>query len=251
MTEAHKIFEKNYLKIRDIEHRVYTDQQVMALPFESPFPNQKLEWKLRSKTTTRFLNYIAKKPFKNILDIGCGNGWFTNQIAQKSPGSKVLGGDINTVELNQAKRCFNQANIHFTYLNIFNLDPNKKFDLITINAAIQYLPDMAEVMLKIKSLLADNGEFHILDSPVYGNEQEARKAKQRSDQYYLSMGVPEMSDAYFHHVWSDFNDFEVLYQPTKIPGIDKILKQSPFPWLAFRSDCSKKGAPSKSAIEYG
>lgn len=251
MKADNKIFEENYLKIRSIEHRIYTDQQVKELPFKSPFPSQNLEWKLRSKTTARFLSYIEKREFKNVLDIGCGNGWFTNQIAQKLTDFKVLGGDINNTELNQAKKCFNRSNLDFTYLDIFSLDPDKKFDLITINAAIQYFPDIAEVLLKIKSLLTDNGEFHILDSPVYHSERDAQKAKQRSDQYYYSMGVPEMSGAYFHHTWSDFSDFEILYRPKLVPGINKILKQSPFPWLVFRNKCYGKANQSKGKIKHG
>lgn len=251
MKTASEIFEKNYLKIRDLEHRVYTDQQVKNLPFTSPNLSQNSEWKLRSKTTVRFLNYIANKDFKKVLDIGCGNGWFTNQIAQKLTDSEVLGGDINKTELNQARRCFDRSNLNFTYLDIFNLDPDKKFDLITINAAIQYFSKIDEVMLKIKALLTETGEFHVLDSPIYANVEEAKKAKQRSDQYYNTMGVPEMSEAYFHHVWSDFDDFEVLYRPTLVPGISKFLKQSPFPWLIFRTKCKAEANRLKGNIKHG
>lgn len=232
--QEHIDFEQAYLAVRDKEQRVYNDEQVKLLPFESPVSSQDHEWQLRAKTTRRFLTYLSQHNFSNVLDLGCGNGWFTHQVAKQLPKATILGGDINEEELNQAKRCFTLSNVSFEYVDLFSFGTMQKFDLITINAAIQYFPDLALFMQKIKGLLSENGEFHILDSPVYKDEAAANEAQKRSEEYYAQLGAPEMSTSYFHHTWQDFQDFQIKYKPNSLLGINRILKQSPFPWLAFK-----------------
>ncbi|CAG5076332.1 class I SAM-dependent methyltransferase [Parvicella tangerina] len=233
MTSDHQIFENNYLSVREKEQRVYTDSQIKKLPYIAPNLEQKGEWILRTKTTNRFLNYIQKQDFKHVLDLGCGNGWFTHLIAKALPNTSVLGGDINQMELDQATRCFSNANLNFQFIDVFDFEPDQQFDLITINAAIQYFPSVAQLLTKVQSLLTEHGEFHVLDSPVYNDANKAEEARQRSIAYYSKMGVPELSNSYHHHTWQDFSTFDVLYQPSKNKLVRKIKNDSPFPWLRF------------------
>ena len=229
--KKHINFENDYIKIRQKENRVYSDDEVKNLPWISPNKQQESEWRLRSSSTGQFFEYVKNQDPKNILDLACGNGWFTHLLKEKFPNSEVLGMDINALELEQGKRCFNQEGLSFKREDIFNHTPNDLYDLITINAGVQYFPDVKLLMKKLFSILAVNGVVHILDSPVYKNKKDANAAKLRSDMYYNSLGLDIKSDFYFHHTIFDFQDFEVLREPSKNKFWRKINKQSPLSWL--------------------
>src|SRR3989339_1917773 len=76
-----------------------------------------------------FFSELPVKNFINILDIGCGNGFITNDL----PGKSIIGVDYSTKAIEQAKsKC--KKNIKFIQASIFDLNQvfDKKFDLIVI-----------------------------------------------------------------------------------------------------------------------
>ena len=98
LSDVNDEFERLYLETRNSESRVLIDEEVKLLPLTDFNYKLHAEWNLRKQTSDRFLYYLNKKTFKTILDIGCGNGWFTNLLAQSNLDSKVIGIDINKVE---------------------------------------------------------------------------------------------------------------------------------------------------------
>ena len=227
-------FSSVYLDVRKKEHRILTDEDVKKLPLMvSSNPNHS-EWKLRQKSSQRFIDYLKTKPEKlQILDIGCGNGWFTNSIAETSKSSDVIGLDINHMELEQAARVFQKGNLQFVYGDIFQIESKlcNQFDIITLNACIQYFSNFKALISKLISFSKPNGEIHIIDSPFYRKE-ELDKAKKRTKDYYTELGFPEMASNYFHHCFDDLEDFKILYNPKKNILIKLIRrKDSPFYWL--------------------
>ena len=229
------MFTKTYIAVRTKERRVLTDEQVQQLPYVSPDNPNFNEWRIRKRSANRFLKYLShKKNIHRILEIGCGNGWFSNLIANKFPSISVIGLDINDFELEQANNTFQRENLTFVYGDIFELNSNvfeHEFDFVVFNASIQYFNDFDKVISKVKSFLKPNGEIHIIDSPFY-NERNIITAKQRTFDYYNKLGFPEMAKNYFHHRIDNVVDFEVLYHPKKI-GLSRIFKgiDSPFMWL--------------------
>jgi len=73
------LFEKSYLKVRSLEDRVYTIEEVKKLPLSSKRID---EWKMRAASAKHFLKYINQKKKLKILDIGCGNGWLRTLFLQ-------------------------------------------------------------------------------------------------------------------------------------------------------------------------
>ncbi|MEN9000831.1 MAG: methyltransferase domain-containing protein [Flavobacteriales bacterium] len=231
-------FEKLYIETREKENRVLLDEEVKNLPNTNSSYKLHNEWNLRVKTTRRFLSYLDKNKFDTILDLGCGNGWFTNLLAQSNEQARVCGIDVNATELEQAARVFDSKNVSFLYCDIFSdqLPFAEKFDLITLNASVQYFADFGKLLERITQFLKPNGEIHILDSPFYKKE-EIEGAKERTRNYFQSAGNERLSNFYFHHTFSNIQGFEILYEPKK--GIQKrFLKQaeSPFLWLKYKKD---------------
>lgn len=235
LTKKKMFFSNIYTSVRNKEGRILRDKEVSKLPFVSLNTPHTYEWKLRQKSTKRITDYLYLKNTKlNILDVGCGNGWFSNAMAVISDNHYITGLDVNIEELKQATRVFKNNNLQFVYGDIFKISGfEQKYDIITLNACVQYFPDFKTLIKTLKSFLKTYGEIHIIDSPFYKSE-EIIKAKKRTKIYYKNLGYPEMAKNYFHHKIEDLQDFNILYQPQK-SFINKILrkKDSPFMWLKF------------------
>ncbi|MCH7724328.1 MAG: class I SAM-dependent methyltransferase [Bacteroidetes bacterium] len=231
-----KEFENLYLKVREREKRIYSDLEVSKLPSISPGSPHFREWKLRKRSLQRFTNYIQKYNDKlNLLDVGSGNGWFSANIANRS-SIDIYALDVNKFELEQAARVFNFKNIFFIRGNIFdNIFEEHSYDIITLNSSIQYFDDLDKLIKRLFYFLTDKGEIHILDSPIY-NQNELAGAKERTARYYISTGFPEMANYYYHHAFDELKDFnyKILYDPKAVQNnLKKIFgfKDSPFPWI--------------------
>lgn len=100
------LFERKYIEIRDLENRLYTDEEILKLPdlpMEHPLYK---EWQARKQLFNRLYKHLAgRRRSLDILEIGCGNGWCSHQMAE-IPYANVIGLDINFTELQQAARVF-------------------------------------------------------------------------------------------------------------------------------------------------
>ncbi|HEU5291858.1 MAG TPA: class I SAM-dependent methyltransferase [Cyclobacteriaceae bacterium] len=231
-------FEKKYLSIREKENRIYSDDQVSKLPEISSTHPHFLEWQMRKESMYRLLYYLKSKKIKRILDIGCGNGWLSSHLAKTK--AEVFALDINEIELKQGSRVFKEMNnLTFLYADVLS-NPFKNenlFDLIVVSSAIQYFPDVRSLLSSLQLLLSDQGEIHILDSPVYQSKTEAVRAKKRSEEYFNSMGHAWMNYYYFHHTIDQFRlfNFKILYDPASFFSRlkNRFVKASPFPWIVI------------------
>ena len=235
-------FASQYLAIREKEGRTYSDQALPELPHVAANHPHFHEWQIRKASADRLI-----KDFKNkisggqFLDLGCGNGWFSHQLATV-PNAQVLGLDVEGPEIRQAARVFADLapRLHFKATDIFASDlDDLRFDRITLGASIQYFPDLKVLLTRLRTLLKPNGEIHVFDSPFYP-ESELEGAKARSVGYYEGMGFPDLAQFYHHHSMQAATDLGALMKanPNSIQSkfSRKILGKviSPFPWLVFK-----------------
>jgi ubiquinone/menaquinone biosynthesis C-methylase UbiE len=233
-SNPNNIFSDLYISVRNKEHRFYTLEQINKLPSIEKNNVHFKEWQLRKKSTERFINYLKNKnKALNILDIGCGNGWFSNLMSNVSM-SQVVGLDVNLPELEQADIAFQKENLKFVYANIFESNDlqNKKFELIVFNSCIQYFQNLPFLFKTIKKLLSINGEIHIIDSPFYKNNT-IENARQRTQLYYKTIGFLEMANKYFHHKLYDLGDYEIRYKPPS-NFLRFFISDSPFYWVELK-----------------
>ncbi len=227
-------FSDLYIKVRKKENRFYSEEEIKNLPDLEKNHVHYEEWQLRKKSVIRFGNYLKKKnePLK-ILDIGCGNGWFSHLISNIEK-TKVVGLDINTVELEQATTVFQKENLTFVYADLFEKTElnGQKFDIIVFNSCLQYFENLGHLFQIVADLLSPNGEIHIIDSLFYKNNT-VENARHRTQTYYKNLGFPEMAENYFHHRFADLGEHKILYKP--FPSFLKHLKkESPFSWILIQ-----------------
>lgn len=192
-------FADKYYQVREKEGRIYDDETLKNLPnLPKTHPLYK-EWKIREETLRRLTKYLASKPKeRRILDIGCGNGWMSNQLA-KLPDTQVLGMDKVVPELEQAVRVFGEnSDLYFSYGDVFHDIPPASFDTILMVASAQYFGDMARLMAHLRSLLKPEGEIHLLDTHFY-DAGEVSAARARTIRYYNKIGFPDLIEFYYCH----------------------------------------------------
>jgi len=174
-------FEQLYTRLRQKEGRIYSDEEVAGLPLiNNTHPHYK-EWVIRKYSCRALLSYLKQKEnVLNILEVGCGNGWMAAQLAT-AVNAEVTGMDINTTELEQAKRVFGRIpNLNFVKGNLeSDLDKDKKFDLIVFAASIQYFSSLKQIINTAVEHLTLLGEIHIMDSHFY-QQHEIEAARQRT-----------------------------------------------------------------------
>jgi protein-L-isoaspartate O-methyltransferase len=147
----------------------YTDREVSLLPYPGESHPRNREWAVRAKTCRRLIRYLSDhKKAASILDIGCGNGWLSHQLATV-PGSRVVGLDSNLNELRQAARVFRrQSNLKFIYGDFYSsVLQDLSFDIIVLAATIQHFPSTSGIIGDASAYLRIGGELHILDSHLY------------------------------------------------------------------------------------
>lgn len=228
LTPPSSEFEGLYNAVRSLESRMHTDETVLLLPHLAKKHPHNNEWEKRKWTTHRFSQYIKEKKTGKVLEIGCGNGWFSNLIA--SHCTHVFALDVGREELEQAARCFPSRNIDFICSTDWSKLPDNTFDCIVFNASMQYFDLTPEFWKQLNRCLASHGEIHILDTPFY-DKDKIEGAKNRSLSYFSKIGVEKANSYYKHLPWSDLPiHFELMYTPNK--WMQKLnTKRSPFPWI--------------------
>lgn len=228
-------FEKLYIQVRRAEQRLYSDEEVKNLPSISSAHPHAREWEQRKKSIEKFIKYLEKKQKQlTILEIGCGNGWFSAQLA-RNPHWKIVGIDINKEELTQAKRVFDKSNLEFIEADIHSgIIKKSNFDIIVLASSAQYFPSLEEMVKDVLQFLKTGAELHILDTAFY-NPAERDKARKRSSEYFTGIGFPQAASYYYHHSLDELESFQtdILYDPGSM--LNKFRKNKiRFPWVRIK-----------------
>lgn len=232
-------FEIHYYRLRLQEGRVYPDEVVASLPqigHQHAFAD---EWRARRASTDLLMSHLIKHKPNAVLEIGCGNGWLSNQLATLR--CQVIGIDCNEAELLQAARVFSKDNLVFVYGDIFDCPfQPQSFDTIVLASSLQYFSDFKKLIDRLLQLLSDNGEIHIIDTPIYKDERASGEAAHRSHHYFKSRKMEEMAKQYFHHTRNEFTAFQsdVMFDPKSTGAViqSRLFGRSlpVFPWFRIR-----------------
>ena len=226
-------FGEIYIRLRDKENRIYTDEEVRRLPEIEKGHQYAVEWKIRKDSSRRLIHHLQKKKqCLKILEVGCGNGWLSARLSEIDKAA-VTGIDLNVPELEQAQRVFtDKTNLEFHPCSLDDIEAVEEFDVIVFAASVQYFSSLAEVIGKSKARLKPGGEIHILDTKFY-SATEVVHARRRSADYFKSLGSEEMNQFYFHHEISALLPFDhtIRFNPNNFGN--RVLKKNPFYWICL------------------
>jgi len=95
-----------------------------------------------------FIDNIS--PEDKVLDIGCGNGALTFEVAKKA--KKVVGIDLDKKNIKIAKEKHQAPNIEYLVGDATKNLPNQKFDVIILSNVLEHIENRVELLQKIRNL---------------------------------------------------------------------------------------------------
>ncbi|NTV79385.1 MAG: class I SAM-dependent methyltransferase, partial [Clostridiales bacterium] len=104
---------------------------------------------------------LALKGNERILDIGCGEGKVTAEIANHVPRGFVVGIDSSEEMIMFARSKFPEMkypNLTFELMDARKLNFNREFDIVFSNAALHWIVDHRSVLKGIKKSLKPSGK---------------------------------------------------------------------------------------------
>jgi len=105
----------------------------------------------------------------SILDLGCGEGQFTRQVAQRYPEATVVGMDVDRAAVEAASRDA-AGNVRFLVHDAREplppvLDPGVAFDIAVMWMVLLYLPDKKGALANLAGALAPGGVVLLCNQP--------------------------------------------------------------------------------------
>lgn len=101
-----------------------------------------------------------------VLDIGCGEGYFTRLLAQE--GAEVAGADIAPELIAKAQKETPAIRYHVASADTLGFSDDATFDVVTCVLALQNMEKLEAVMREIARVLAPGGKFvFVLNHPAF------------------------------------------------------------------------------------
>jgi trans-aconitate methyltransferase len=107
------------------------------------------------KMAAGVLELLAPKPGEKILDVGCGTGHLTAQIAEA--GADVLGVDRSAEMIRQAKEKY--PALRFEVMDATQIVTSEPFDAVFSNATLHWIKEPERVITGIAKALRSGGRF--------------------------------------------------------------------------------------------
>jgi len=122
-------------------------------------PDQYLEF--QAERAAPFLDLVAlidQRPGLHVVDLGCGTGELTAQLAELLPRSNVVGIDTSPQMLERA-RSHERAGLHFEHGDL--RDVGGQWDLVFSHAAIQWADDHEALIPRLWARVAHGGQLAV------------------------------------------------------------------------------------------
>jgi trans-aconitate methyltransferase len=138
-------------------------------------------WKLGASV----IELLAPQAGERILDLGCGTGQLTSQIAES--GATVVGLDNSPAMIDEARRLY--PNVEFQLSDAHNFDFAEPFDGVFSNAALHWISDPAKVVACISRALKAKGRMAV-EFGGHGNVHFLSQAIESASESILGERLP-------------------------------------------------------------
>jgi trans-aconitate 2-methyltransferase len=119
---------------------------------------------LQEAMAQEVLALLELKGSERILDVGCGDGKITAEIAARAPRGSVVGVDPSRDMISFAQSHFGPAtrsNLRFEVADARRLPFKNEFDLVVSFNALHWIPDQDAALTSIHSALVSGGRAQL------------------------------------------------------------------------------------------
>ena len=187
-----------------------------------------------------------------VLDIGCGTGAISKDIAKiVGKNGSVTGIDVTEKFIESGKKMYPLSNLKLIHADLFEFEAEEKFDLIVAARTLQWLSHPKEALVKMKTLLKHNGQISVLD---YNHEAlELKPEPPQSMQYFYQQWLKWRADAGMNnHIAEDLPSYfeAVGLFSIEVINSDEIYKKGETVF-EHKIGIWKKVASSTQVVEEG
>ena len=163
--------------------------------------NQHTAWRNRT------MKEMFLKNGHKILDVCCGTGDWTIQLAEKAPGANVTGLDFSGNMLEVAKgKVENYGNITLLQGNAMDLPfEDDSFNFVTIGFGLRNLPDYRKAIEEFHRVLIPGGVLVVLETSTPKNSMV-----NRGFDFYFGKIMPKLGGV----IAGRTKEYEWLYEST-------------------------------------
>jgi trans-aconitate 2-methyltransferase len=190
------------------------------------------------------LELLAPRPGERVLDLGCGTGHLTNQIAAR--GALAVGLDKSPEMIERARTLY--PKLRFEIGDATGFEFSEPFDAVFSNAAIHWMKDQDAVAVSILRVLRIGGRF-VAEFGGKGNIRKLRTALHNALEAGRYMWNREAARRYYPSVGEyatllESHRFRVTYaahidRPTELEGGESGLRK----WLEVFADNELRSVP--------
>ncbi|WP_414468803.1 class I SAM-dependent methyltransferase [Methanobacterium sp. ACI-7] len=163
------------------------------------------DYQKSSSTQQKWAEELIKKLKLNgnecILDIGCGDGKVTAEIASILNNGYILGIDSSKNIIELAQKTFskyNNKNLSFKVKNVHDLDFNEQFDILFSNAVLHWVNNHLDILKRAKNALKPSGRI-LFQMGGKGNAQ-----------YILEIADEYIKTKSWKQYFKDWRNFQIL-----------------------------------------
>ena len=196
------------------------------------------------------LELLAAKPGERILDLGCGTGALTAEIA--ASGAEVIGVDRSAEMIDEAHKKFPQ--LRFEVCDARTLPFSGEFHAIFSNAALHWIAEAERVVEGIARALQPGGRL----VAEFGGKGNVRNVVAALESALLQLGVsPHGANPWFYPSVAEYStllekhglevrEAALFERPTKLEDHERGLAA----WITMFGDSFLRRVPETKRDEY-
>ncbi|MCK5825170.1 MAG: malonyl-ACP O-methyltransferase BioC [Ichthyobacteriaceae bacterium] len=191
--------------------------------FSKNYDTYNIEAKVQKIMAEKLVDYLIKFcgiEHSNILEIGCGTGFVSNQVAEKLKTTNVISNDITNNYADVIANCYTGVkSFEFIDADAENLpDLKHKLNLVISGSTFQWFNNFQSTLSKYSNMLAEDG---FLVFSIFGekNFKEIKKVTGLGLKYKTMEEIENVLE----------NDYEILFssetiQTLRFPSSFEVLK---------------------------
>jgi SAM-dependent methyltransferase len=196
------------------------------------------------------VEWLSPRPSEHILDLGCGTGQLSSEIA--AAGSSVVGVDFSGEMVREARRKF--PYLRFEVCDARTLPFMQEFDAVFSNAALHWIPQADQVVKGISQALKPGGRF----VAEFGGEGNVRNVVAALEQGLSDLTISaEDANPWYYPSIAEYSGLLEQYgletrqallfdRPTKLEDGERGLAS----WIEMFCDSYLRRVPEASRKDY-
>ena len=123
------------------------------MPFEFDAEKYKKASTHQKEWAKKLISELNLAGNEKILDLGCGDGGITVQLAELVPDGQVVGIDASHSMIESAREAHRTKNIRFDLMDINEINFENEFDFVFSNATLHWVKDHKKLLSNVHKAL--------------------------------------------------------------------------------------------------